>query len=109
MNCTVLRWAQVFAASQTFKQDNTMNMYRVAGLALAAGLALFLLSVLIKLLLVTFAAVLVVRVVGGYIWSRTAGSLGRGGWQSTNVIAIDNPAYRSPMSRVSVDRVIPIG
>jgi hypothetical protein len=86
-----------------------MNMYRIAGLALVAGLALFLLSILIKLLLVAFAAVLVVRVVGGFLMSRMVGSLGRSGWQSTQVISIDNPAYRVPMHRVSVDRVIPIG
>ena len=73
-----------------------------------AALALFLVSILLKLLLVGLAVALVARVVGGRLAGRAFGSLGRRGWQSTHIISIDNPAYRSPMSRMTADRIIPI-
>lgn len=89
---------------ERIKQDNNMNLYRIAGMAFVAGLALFLLSVLVKLLLVAAATVLLVRGVGGYLMRRRFGGLGRGGWSSTEPISIDNPAYRSSMSRAGFDR-----
>ncbi|WP_138501121.1 hypothetical protein [Spirosoma lacussanchae] len=85
-----------------------MRIWRVAGVVLLAGMALFLLSLLIKLLLVAAAAFLVVRVVGGLIASQFTHSAERVGWHSPTIISIDNSAYRSPMSRVAYDRVIPI-
>lgn len=93
----------------SLKQDNTMNMYRVAGIAFTAALALFLVSVLVKLLLVAGATALVVGVVGRRLMGRSFGRLNRGRWQSAEPISIDNPAYRSPMNRASYDRIIPIG
>ncbi len=81
-----------------------MNLYRVAGLALMAGLALFLLSVLVKLLLVAGATILLARFVGGYIMRRAYGQLNQGGWRSTPIISIDNPAYRLPMNRAGFGR-----
>lgn len=84
-----------------------MNIWRVAGVALVAALALFLVVTLLKLLLVASVAFLGVRVVGGRLAGRAFGQMGRGGWRSTDIISIDNPAYRSPV-RGSVDRIIPI-
>lgn len=87
-----------------------MNIiWRVAGLALAVSLALFLLSLILKVLLVALGIVLVVRVVGPRLAGRFAGNLGRGGWQSSEIISIDNPTYRSPMHSPRFDRIIPIG
>lgn len=86
-----------------------MNMWRIGGLALVAGLALFLITVLLKLLLVAVAVVLLVRVVGARLASRLFGPVGRGGLQASPVIAIDNPSYRPPVQRMAYDRVIQIG
>lgn len=90
-----------------------MNAYRVAGIALMAGLALFLLSVLVKLLLIAGVTILLARIAGGYVMRRAYGQLNRGGWQSAGIVSIDNPAYRSPRYRAGYDRrsdalVIPI-
>ena len=87
-----------------------MNIiWRVAGLALAAGLVLFLVSLLVKVLLVALGVALVVRVVGPRLMGgRAFGRFERNGWQSSQIISIDNPAYRSPMSVGSFERVIPI-
>lgn len=85
-----------------------MNIWRVAGVALMAGLALFLVFTLLKLLLVAAVAFLAVRVVGGRLMGRSFGQLGRGGWRSTDIISIDNPAYRFPANRGGFSRVIPI-
>lgn len=87
-----------------------MNIiWRVAGLALAAGLVLFLVSLILKVLLVGLAAFLLVRVVGGRLAGRAFGQLGHGGWQSSDIISIDNPTYRSGGNRGRFERVIPIG
>ncbi len=84
-------------------------MWRIGGLVLVAGLALFLITVLLKLLLVAVAVGLLVRVVGVRLASRLFGPIGRGGLQASSVIAIDNPAYRTSVQRMSYDRVIQIG
>ncbi len=86
-----------------------MNIWRVAGIALMAGLALFLISLLVKLLLAVLVTGLVIRVVGGQLIGRFSGPMGRVGGRSMDIISIDNPAYRhSPMNRASFDRVISI-
>lgn len=87
-----------------------MNIiWRIAGVALVAGLVLFLVSLLVKVLLVALGVALVVRVVGARLMSgRAFGRFERGGWQSSPIISIDNPAYRSPMSIGRAERVIPI-
>ncbi|MBD2754440.1 hypothetical protein [Spirosoma validum] len=88
-----------------------MNIiWRVAGVALAVGLALFLLTLIIKVLLVGAGLFLLARVVGPRLMGgRAFGPLGRGGWQSSTIISIDNPTYRSGVTRASYERVIPIG
>lgn len=87
-----------------------MNIiWRVAGLVLAVGLALFLLTLILKVLLVGLAAFLLVRVARAKLTGRAFGQFERGGWQSANIISIDNPAYRTPMGINSYERVIPIG
>lgn len=86
-----------------------MNMLRVAGVALVAALALFLLSVLIKMLLIVAGIALLARV-GGRMLYRFYGPLGPKRWNSGNIISIDNPAgYRSPVSQPRFERVISIG
>jgi len=86
-----------------------MNIiWRVAGLALVVGLALFLLTLIVKILLVGAGLFLIVRVAGARLAGHSFGQLGRGGWQQSNIISIDNPSYRSGASRGSYDRVIPI-
>lgn len=87
-----------------------MNIiWRVAAVALAVSLALFLLTLILKVLLVGAGLFLLARVVGPRLMSRRFGQLGRGGWQSSDIISIDNPAYRSGGSRGNVGRIIPIG
>jgi flagellar biosynthesis protein FlhB len=91
------------------KQDNDMNIWRITGVAVMAGLALFLVFTLLKLLLVALVAALLLRVIGGRLMSRMAGLSERGRvGQSTDIIAIDNPAYQFPMNRTGFGRVIPI-
>ncbi|GAB3786841.1 hypothetical protein GCM10028818_50760 [Spirosoma horti] len=87
-----------------------MNIiWRVAGLALVAGLILFLVSLLVKVLLVALGVALVVRVVGTRLMGgRAFGRFDRNDWQSSQIISIDNPTYRSPMSTGSFERIIPI-
>jgi|GEM_PF-1479777 hypothetical protein len=90
-----------------------MAIWRIAGVALVAGLALFLVSLLIKLLLVALAVGLVVRIAGRYIASRFFGAQlgrGQGQWQQPQVIAIDSPtpAFRATPISATYDRVIPI-
>ena len=82
---------------------------RVFGVALAVGLALFLLTLVLKILLVGGLLFLMVRVVGPRLMGRAYGSLDRGGWQANNLISIDNPAYRSGVPNRSYERVISIG
>ncbi|WP_020606256.1 hypothetical protein [Spirosoma spitsbergense] len=86
-----------------------MNIiWRIAGVAVVAGLALFLLSLVVKFLLVGMGLVLLVRVVGPRLMGRAFGRMERGGWQQANIIAIDNPAYHSGRSTGHFDRVIAI-
>ena len=85
-----------------------MRIWRVAGVVLAAGLALFLLSLLVKMLLIGAALFLLVRVVGARLIGRRFGPLGPGNWASGNIISIDNPTYRSPMNQGGFGRIIPI-
>lgn len=73
-----------------------------------AALALFVVFTLLKLLLIASVAFLAVRVVGSRLMVRSFGRLGRDGWQSNDIISIDNPAYRTPKYRGSFDRIIPI-
>lgn len=86
---------------------------RVVGVALAVGLALFLLTLVLKVLLVGGLLFFLVRVVGPRLMGRMygpygPGSLGRGNWQS-DIISIDNPSYRSGVTRKNYERVISIG
>lgn len=84
-------------------------IWRIAGLALAAGLVLFLVSLILKVLLVALGIGLLVRVAGARLaGGRAFGRFNRGGWQSSNIISIDNPAYRVPMSQPGFARIIPI-
>ncbi|AUD02927.1 hypothetical protein [Spirosoma pollinicola] len=87
-----------------------MNIiWRVAGVALAAGLVLFLVSLIVKVLVVGLGIALLARVVGPRLaGGRAFGRFGRGGWQSSQIISIDDPTYHSPMSRGRFERVIPI-
>jgi len=85
-----------------------MNIWRIAGLALMVGLGLFLLSVVVKLLIVAAVAALIFKVVGKQIARQYYGPLNRGQWPSNGIISIDNPAYRSPMNRPDYDRIISI-
>ena len=75
---------------------------------MVAGLALFLVSLLVKLVLIAGVAFLLVRVVGGWLARRTSGQIGRGNWPEAGIISIDNPAFRSPMNRAGFERVISI-
>lgn len=86
-----------------------MNIWRVTGIVLMVGLAVFLLSLLLKLLLIAGLTVLLVRVVGGQLASRFSNRTERVSMYSTSIISIDNPTYRPFASRATVDRVVPIG
>ncbi len=85
-----------------------MNIWRIAGVAFVAGLALFLVSLLLKIALIAGVTVLLVRVVGGRLLGGYFNRVGRGNWPSTEIISIDNPTYRSPMNRAGFERIIPI-
>ena len=86
-----------------------MNIiWRIAGVAVVAGLALFLLSLVVKFLLVGLGLFLLVRVVGPRLMGRSFGRMERGGWQQADIIAIDNPTYQSGSSAGRFDRVITI-
>lgn len=86
-----------------------MNIWRVAGIVLMVGLTLFLLSLLVKLLLIFGATVLLIRVVAGRLAGRFSRPMDRSGWLSTdNIISIDNPTYRSGTNRAGFERVISI-
>lgn len=74
-----------------------------------AGLALFLVFTLLKLLLVAVVAALLLRFIGGRLARRMFGPFGRGSvGQSTDIISIDNPAYRFPVNQAGFERVISI-
>lgn len=78
-------------------------------MALIAALALFLLSVLIKLLLVVGITLLLVRAVGMRLAGRFGRPEGRMGWPSSAIISIDNPGgYYRPMYRTPVGRTISV-
>ncbi|MFD2574214.1 hypothetical protein ACFSUS_26500 [Spirosoma soli] len=86
-----------------------MNIWRITGVALLAGLALFLVTILLKLLLIAAVVAVILRVVGGRLAGRMFGPMGRGRFaHSNNIISIDNPSYRYPMNRAGFERVIPI-
>lgn len=86
-----------------------MNIiWRIAGLALMAGLVLFLVSLIVKVLLVGLVTFGLVRFVGPRLAGRAFGSVGRGGWSQSDVIAIDSPAFRSGMGRQRYERIIAI-
>jgi hypothetical protein len=88
-----------------------MNIFgRVLGVALIAGVALFLLSLIVKVLLIGAGLFLLARFVGPrLLGGRAYGPLGRGDWQSSNIISIDDPTYRSGVPSRSYERVISIG
>lgn len=87
-----------------------MNItWRVAGFALVAGLALLLITLILKLLLAASVLFVLVRVAGKRLAGRAFGNLGREGWSSADIISIDNPLYRSPGGSQSPIRIIPIG
>lgn len=85
-----------------------MNIWRVAGVALMVGLALFLISILFKLMLVAFVTVLLVRVVGRQLAGRFYYRMGREGGREIDIISIDNPTYRSAANWGGFERVVPI-
>jgi len=85
-----------------------MHIWRIAGFALLVGAALFLVTLLLKLVLVASVAFLLVRAVAGRVMGWRFGGLKRGGWQSAEIISIDNPAYRVPMPGKRYDRIIPV-
>jgi membrane protein implicated in regulation of membrane protease activity len=70
-----------------------MNIWRIAGVALIAGLALFLLSVVVKLLLIAAVAALVFNVIGRQIARRYYGSSNRQPQSVMGIVSIDNPAF----------------
>ncbi len=84
-----------------------MKIWRIAGIALMAGLVLFLLTVLLKLLFVALIAALLIRVVGSRLMHRFPGPMQMGYGASNHIIPIDNPTYRSPMW-ANAERVISI-
>lgn len=87
-----------------------MNMtWRVIGLALVAGLSLLLITLILKLLLAASVLFVLVRVAGKRLAGRAFGNLGRDRWQSSDLISIDNPTYRSSEGSRSFNRIIPIG
>lgn len=86
-----------------------MNIiWRIAGVAVVAGLALFLLSLVLKFLLIGMTLFLLVRVVGPRLMGRAFGQMERGGWQRADIISIDNPGYYAGRSSGRFDRVIAI-
>lgn len=86
-----------------------MNIFwRVAGVALAAGLAFFLLTLILKVLLVGSVLFLMARIARRSLMGRNFGPIGRGNWHAYEVISIDNPAYRPSYERQERDRVIPV-
>lgn len=85
-----------------------MNIWRVTGIVLMAGIALFLVSLLLKFMLIVLATGLLVRVIGGQLVRHFSGSAGRVDWPGNRLISIDNPIYRSPMNRAGFDRTISI-
>lgn len=87
-----------------------MNIiWRIAGVAVVVGLVLFLLSLIVKFLLIGMGLFLLVRVVGPRLMGgRAFGRMERGGWHQADIIAIDNPGYHAGKSIGHFDRVIAI-
>lgn len=88
-----------------------MNIWRIAGLALMIGLGLFLLSVIVKLLIVAAVAALIFKIVGKQIARRYYGhgNVQGGPWApATSIISIDNPSYRQSAYQASYERIISI-
>lgn len=85
-----------------------MNIWRIAGMALVAGLALFLISILFKLLLIAGVTVVLIRVVGRQLAGRFFGRMGRVVGTSADIISIDNPTYHSAAGWAGFDRIVPI-
>lgn len=87
-----------------------MNIiWRIAGITLVAGLVLFLVSLIVKVLLVGLGVALVVRVAGARLMGgRAFGRFAHNGWHASPIISIDSPTYRSPMSIERADRIIPV-
>lgn len=87
-----------------------MNIFRIGGVVLMVGLALFLISMLAKLLIVGGIVLIALRVIGKQIARRFNGygpqGLSQGGWASANIISIDNPGYRTPMYQPQYDRAV---
>ena len=81
---------------------------RVLGVAVVAGLALFLLSLVVKFLLVAAGLFLLVRVVGPRLAGRALGRMERGGGHQSDIISIDNPGYRYAHNAGRFDRVISV-
>jgi hypothetical protein len=86
-----------------------MNIiWRIAGVAVVVGLALFLLALVVKFLLIGTGLFLLVRVVGPRLMDRAFGRMERGDWQRADIISIDNPGYQAGKSTGRFDRVIAI-
>lgn len=81
---------------------------RILSVAVIAGLALFLLSLVVKFLLVAAGLFLLVRVVGPRLMNRAFGRMEQGGWHQSDIISIDNPGYRSSHTAGRFDRVISV-
>lgn len=92
-----------------------MNIARIAGIALIAGLALFLISVLAKVLIVGGIVLFALRGLGRgaarlfYGYEYGPQRMGPGNWGSPDIISIDNPANHSPMYQPQFGRVISVG
>lgn len=83
-------------------------IWRIAGVAVGIGLALFLLSLVVKFLLVGTGLFLLVRVVGPRLMGRSPGWMEHRGWQRADPLVIDNPGYQSGRRSGHFDRVIAI-
>lgn len=86
-----------------------MKIWRIAAVAVVAGLALFLISIVLKLLLVGTALFLLVRFVGPRLIGRAFGPVGPGNWRTPEIISIDNPGHRSAVYQPGFERIISIG
>lgn len=86
-----------------------MNIFwRVAGVVLAIGLAFFLLTLILKVLLVGAVLFLIARIARAQLTGQHFGPLGRGKGYAYDIISIDNPAYRPQYANAHPGRVIPI-
>lgn len=101
------------ATEQALVNNNIIHnmniIWRVASVALLVGLALFLLTLILKVLLVGAGLFLLARVVGRRLFGRSFGPWQQGRVSASHVIAIDNPGYRYSAAQPSFERVISIG